>query len=68
MKRLGMSAMMLSILVAAVAVLFVGLFALMEFARPQQTTVAKADASAPQQIEPLVGVRTDEPIKPTSLQ
>ena len=36
----------------------------MEFARPQQTTVAKADASAPQQIEPLVSVRTDEPIKP----
>ena len=64
MKRLGMSAMMLAILVAAVAVLFVGLFALMEFARPQQTTVAKADASAPQQIEPLVSVRTDEPIKP----
>ncbi len=50
MKRLGMSAMMLAILVAAAAVLFVGLFALMEFARPQQTTVAKADASAPQQM------------------
>ncbi|WP_323843579.1 cytochrome-c peroxidase [Moraxella sp. Pampa] len=67
MKRFGLSVMMFSTLIAILAVVFVGLLALTQFARPESATkpVAQDEQQASQ--ESLVSTRPDEPIKPIAL-
>ena len=65
MKNLGLPLIFIPVIIAILAVLFLGMLALTQFARPSQPIGdAAVMAPADQPTEPLVSVRPNEPIKP----